>query len=49
MFKTKLISGQEKLFIDDKIDSFDALTSINVLGGEVLNIQFASHQYFTTT
>jgi len=41
MLKTKIISGQEKIFIDDKIDSFEATTKINVLGGEVLNLQLA--------
>ena len=39
MLKLKIVSGQEKIFLEDKIDSFATLDSISALGGEVLNFQ----------
>ena len=39
MLKTKIVSSQQKAFIDDKIDSFPTLTKISVLRGERLSIQ----------
>ena len=39
MLKTKLVSSLEKVFIDDKIDSFSTADSITVLKGERLSVQ----------
>ena len=39
MLKTKLVSSLEKVFIDDKIDSFPTADSITVLKGERLSVQ----------
>ncbi len=39
MLKTKLVSSQEKIFLDNLIDSIPALTSISALRGEVLSMQ----------
>ena len=39
MLKTKLISSLEKVFIDDKIDSFPTADSITVLKGERFSVQ----------
>lgn len=40
MLKTKIVSSQEKVFLDDPIDRFPALTQISALRGEVLSVQF---------
>ncbi len=39
MLKTKLVSSQEKVFLDDAIDRFPALTDISALRGEVVSVQ----------
>ena len=39
MFKTKLTSSLEKVFIDENIDKFQRLESLNVLGGERFSFQ----------
>lgn len=39
MLKTKLVSSQEKAFIDESIDKFRALQKISALGGERLSVQ----------
>ena len=39
MLKTKIVSSQQKAFIDDKIDAYPTLKSIRVLRGEKLSIQ----------
>ena len=39
MLKTKIVSSQQKAFIDDKIDQSPALKSITALRGEKLSIQ----------
>jgi transcription antitermination factor NusA-like protein len=39
MLKTKIVSSQQKAFIDDKIDKFPKLESISVLRGEKLSFQ----------
>ena len=39
MFKTKIISSQDKPFIDQSIEEFSALKRITALGGEKLSIQ----------
>lgn len=39
MLKTKIVSSQQKAFIDDKIDAYPTLKSISVLQGEKLSIQ----------
>lgn len=40
MLLTKIISSQEKVFIDDNFDRFPTCESLCALGGEVLNFQF---------
>ena len=40
MLITKLVSSQEKVFLDDSIDSFSSLGRITALGGETVNLQF---------
>lgn len=42
MLKTKIVSSQEKIFIDDHIEVFAALDKISVLQGERLSFQFLS-------
>ena len=39
MLKTKIVSSQQKAFIDDKIDAFPTLDKISVLRGERLSVQ----------
>ena len=39
MLKTKIVSSQEKVFLDDSIDSFEPLRSLRALGGETVNFQ----------
>ena len=39
MLKTKIVSSQQKAFIDDKIDAYPTLKSVCVLRGEKLSIQ----------
>ena len=39
MLKTKIVSSQEKVFLDDKIDGFNALCEVSALRGEVLSVQ----------
>ncbi|MBQ5842317.1 MAG: hypothetical protein IIW63_04105, partial [Clostridia bacterium] len=39
MFKTKIVSSQQKAFLDDSIDSFPRLEKISVLRGERLSFQ----------
>jgi hypothetical protein len=39
MFKTKLVSSQEKVFIDDDISKFEDLTHFSVLKGERFSVQ----------
>ena len=39
MFKTKLVSSQEKIFLDQKVEDFEALKEITALGGEHLSVQ----------
>ena len=39
MLKSKLVSSQEKAFVDDSIEKFEALPSITALGGENLSVQ----------
>ena len=39
MIKTKIVSSLEKIFIDEKFDSYSELKSISVLRGERLNFQ----------
>ena len=39
MLKTKIVSSQQKAFIDDKIDSFPTLKKISALRGERLSVQ----------
>ena len=39
MFKTKLVSSQEKIFIDDSIDAFASLVPFSVLKGERFSVQ----------
>lgn len=40
MLLTKIVSSQEKIFVDDKIEKFAALQKITALGGERLSLQF---------
>ena len=42
MLKTKIVSSQEKIFMDDRIEAFAALDKISVLQGERLSLQFLS-------
>ena len=46
MIKTKIVSSQEKVFFDDKIDSFASLEKISALRGERLSVQLL-HIYET--
>ena len=39
MLKTKIVSSQEKVFVDDSFDKFAPLEKITALGGERLSIQ----------
>ena len=39
MLKTKIVSSQEKIFVDDKLSSFAPVTTLTALGGEVVNFQ----------
>lgn len=39
MLKTLIVSSQEKIFVDDKIEKFPRLERISALGGETLNFQ----------
>ena len=39
MFKTRIVSSQQKAFLDDSIDSFPRLEKISVLRGERLSFQ----------
>ena len=39
MLKTKIVSSQQKAFIDDKIDAYPTLNKISALQGERLSIQ----------
>lgn len=41
MLKTKIVSSLEKIFIDDKIDSFSPLGHVSVLMGERFSVQLA--------
>lgn len=41
MLKTKIVSSLEKLFIDQKIEEFDALSELSVLRGERFSFQLA--------
>ena len=40
MLKTKIVSSQEKVFVDDSIEKFATLERISALGGERLSLQF---------
>ena len=40
MLKTKIVSSQEKIFVDDSIEKFATLERISALGGERLSLQF---------
>ncbi len=40
MLKTKILSSQEKIFLEDRIESFDALGKISALRAEKLSVQF---------
>ena len=35
MLKTKIVSSQEKIFVDDKLSSFAPVTTLTALGGEL--------------
>ena len=39
MLKSKLVSSQEKAFVDDCIEKFEVLSNITALGGENLSVQ----------
>lgn len=39
MIKTKIVSSQQKAFIDDKIDAYPTLNKITALRGETLSLQ----------
>ena len=39
MFKTRLVSSQEKVFIDDRIESFKELSCLSALMGERFSVQ----------
>ena len=39
MLKTKIVSSQEKIFVDDNIEKFSVLEKIAALGGERLSLQ----------
>ena len=39
MFKLKFVSSQEKIFLDDKIDSYPALSRLSVLQSERFSVQ----------
>ena len=39
MLVTKIVSSQEKAFVDDSIENFEALDRITALGGERLSVQ----------
>lgn len=41
MFKLKVVSSLEKLFVDQKIDEFEPLTKLSVLRGERFSFQLA--------
>ena len=40
MLKTKIVSSQEKIFIDDNIDAFSSFEKISALRGETVSLQF---------
>ena len=40
MLVTKIVSSQEKIFVDDSIEKFATLEKITALGGERLSLQF---------
>ena len=40
MLKVKIVSSQEKIFIDNNIDDFSSFESVSALSSEVLNFQF---------
>ncbi len=42
MLKTKIVSSQEKIFADDRIEQYATLEKISVLQGERLSLQFLS-------
>ena len=39
MFKTRIVSSQEKVFIDDRIESFKELSCLSALMGERFSLQ----------
>ena len=47
MLKAKIVSSQEKIFVDDRIEAFAALETISVLQGERLSLQFLSTYHAT--
>ena len=40
MLRTKVVSSLEKVFVDQKIDDFNALEKISALRGERIAVQF---------